>query len=81
MNRSTNIREAVLYDTLNFKWVKVFKDGPSKIFKGCPPQILLGPYLNTLTQIVKHCKEQHGRKKVKKKFIKKKYNPVSHSSV
>ena len=47
-------------------WVKVFKNGPSKIcgrqplknlgrsyhfkfFKGCLPQISLGPFLNTLT--------------------------------
>ena len=39
-------------------WDKVFKNGPSKIcgrqplkmyaFKDCPPQILLGPFLNTL---------------------------------
>ena len=49
-------------------WVKVFKNGPSKIcgrqplkklkwyglpkiFKGCLPQISLGPFLNTLTHI------------------------------
>ena len=30
--------------------VKVFKNGPSKSFKGCLPQILLAPFLNTLTQ-------------------------------
>ena len=39
-------------------WDRVFKNGPSKIcgrqplkmyaFKDCPPQILLGPFLNTL---------------------------------
>ena len=28
---------------------KLFKNGPSKIFKGCLPQILLGPFLNTLS--------------------------------
>ena len=49
------------------KWVKAFKNGSSKIcgrqplknskwhhfkfFKGCLPQVLLGPFLNTLTQI------------------------------
>ena len=52
------------------KWVKVFKNEPSKIcgrqplksylkltiyhfnlFRGCLPQILLGPFLNTLTQL------------------------------
>ena len=46
-------------------WDKVFKNGPSKIcrrqplsrpyafkvFKGCIPQILLGPFLNTLSHI------------------------------
>ena len=32
------------------KWVKVFKNGPSKICKICPPQILLGPFLKTLAQ-------------------------------
>ena len=41
-----------------FKWVKVFKNGTSKIcgrrfkfFKGCLPQMLLGPFLNTLNQM------------------------------
>ena len=39
-----------------FKWGKIFKNGPSKtcgrqIFKGCLPQILLGPFLDTLSQI------------------------------
>ena len=30
-------------------WSKVFKNGPSRIFfKGCLPQILLGPFLNAL---------------------------------
>ena len=43
-------------------WVKVFKNGPSKIcgpkqsislqiLKGGLPQILLGPFLNTLTHM------------------------------
>ena len=37
------------------KWVTVFKNGPSKncgkqFFKGYFPQILRGPFLNTLTQ-------------------------------
>ena len=44
-------------------WGKVFKNGPSKIwgrqplpyhfklFKGCLPQILLGPFLNTLSHL------------------------------
>ena len=31
---------------------KLFKNGPSKMFyKGCFPQILLGPFLNTLSQL------------------------------
>ena len=54
-------------DRANSKWIKVFKNGPSKIcgrqplknmksyhykfFKGCLPQILLGPFLNALTQM------------------------------
>ena len=33
-------------------WDKVFKNGPSKIFKGCLAQILLGPFLNTLSHIL-----------------------------
>ena len=33
------------------KWVKIFKNGSSKIFKGCLPQILLGPFLNTLAHM------------------------------
>ena len=51
---------------INYKmyiWDKVIKNGPSKVcgrqpypypfefFKGCLPQILLGPFLNTLTHI------------------------------
>ena len=51
------------------KWDKVFKNGPSKIygrqplkdflkavrfFKGCLPQILPGPFLNTLSQMSLH---------------------------
>ena len=42
-------------------WTNVFKNGPSKIgkgrpyhfkiFKGCLPQVLLGPFSNTLTQL------------------------------
>ena len=45
------------------KWDKVFKNGPIKIcgrqplknfkgYKGGLPQILLGPFLNTLSQII-----------------------------
>ena len=54
----------IITTNLNIIWVKVFKNVPSKIcgrqqavhitsnfFKGCLPQILLGPFLNTLTQI------------------------------
>ena len=50
---------------LIYNWIKVFKNGPSKIcgrqskqtislqfFKGCVPQILLAPFLNTLTQLL-----------------------------
>ena len=33
-------------------WDKVFKDGPFKIFKGCLPQISLGPNLNALSHIL-----------------------------
>ena len=33
------------------KWDKLFKNGPSQIFKGCLPQILLGPFLNTFSQM------------------------------
>ena len=35
----------------NYIWDKVFKNGPSKIFKGCLPQILFGPFLDNLTHI------------------------------
>ena len=37
-------------------WDKVFKNGPSKVFKSSLPQILLGPFLNTLSCIYKHTK-------------------------
>ena len=33
------------------KWDKVFKSGLSKLFKGCLPQNLLSPLLNTLSQM------------------------------
>ena len=38
-------------ETLHGIYEKVFKNGPSKIFKGCLPQILLSPLLNTLSNI------------------------------
>ena len=37
--------------TERITWDKIFKIGPSKIFKGCLSQYLLGPFLNTLTHI------------------------------
>ena len=50
---------------LTITWVKVFKNGPSKIcgrqpfiiknfkwYQGCLPQILLGPFLKTLTYLI-----------------------------
>ena len=52
-----------LQSVILYIWVKVFKNGPSKtcgrqslknvlqIFKGCLPQILLGPFLNTFSHI------------------------------
>ena len=33
-------------------WDKVFKSGLSKFFKGCLPQKLLSPLLNTLSHIL-----------------------------
>ena len=33
------------------KWDKVFKNRPTKSFKGCFPQILLGPFLSILSQM------------------------------
>ena len=55
----------VIIAVLEIIWVKVFRNGPSKICgrqlsknfkecglpKGCLPQILLGPFLNTLSHI------------------------------
>ena len=38
---------------LNFIWGKGFKNGPNKTFKGCLSQILLGPFVNTLSHICK----------------------------
>ena len=34
------------------KWDKVFKSGLSEFFKGCIPQNLHSPLLNTLSQII-----------------------------
>ena len=33
-------------------WDKVFKNGPSKNLKGRLPQILVGPFLNTLSHLI-----------------------------
>ena len=33
-------------------WDIVCKNGPSKLFKGCLPQISLGPFLNTLPHML-----------------------------
>ena len=43
-------QEYLTYITEKLKliWDKVFKNGPSKFFKGYLPQIVLGPFLNTL---------------------------------
>ena len=38
-------------ETLHGIYEKVFKNGPSKISKGCLPQILLGLLLNTFSNI------------------------------
>ena len=35
--------------TRNYIWDKVFKSGLSKFFKGCLPQNLLSPLLNTFS--------------------------------
>ena len=32
MTRSANIRQVVVYNTSNFKWGKVFKNGQNKIY-------------------------------------------------
>ena len=51
-------------------WVKVFKNGPSNIcgrqpfVEGCLPQILLGPFSNTLNYIyvnIIYMKQLHSR--------------------
>ena len=34
-----------------YKWDRVFKNGPAKIY-GRQPQILVGTFLNTLSQII-----------------------------
>ena len=41
-------REPNLYSN---RWDKVFKNGPSKFFKGCLSQILFGPFSYTLSHI------------------------------
>ena len=69
MQSVTFLRALILtsiYSFIYVIWVKLFKNGPSKIcgrhpsknlkctsnfFKGCLPQILFGPFLNTLTHI------------------------------
>ena len=59
------------FSSERYTWVRVFKNGPNKIcgrqpynkfevhfkfFKGCLPQFLLGPFLNTLTHLYKEKK-------------------------
>ena len=51
---------SVISEPASVKWEKLFRNGPSKIslsrsypfkfFKGWLPQILLGPFFNTLSQ-------------------------------
>ena len=48
------------------------KNEPSKIFKGCLPQILLGPFLNTLTHLIVVLGEAKLQKKKMKIWVKKK---------
>ena len=46
------IKISAIYSTFSrHKWVKVFKNGPSKICKRQLLKIFIGPFLNTLTQI------------------------------
>ena len=63
---SQNFHARKLGEIMVFSAAKVFKDGSSKIcerqplsrpypfkfFKGCLPQILIGPFLNTLSYIM-----------------------------
>ena len=41
----------IVFQPLCNIWAQVFKNGPSEVFKVCLSQILLGPFLNTLSQI------------------------------
>ena len=69
-NKLFNLTMDMIHLKACYIWVKVFRNGASKIcgrqplktfkwsrpyhmkfFKGCLPQILLGPFLNTLTHI------------------------------
>ena len=54
-------RSLIFAKNLNHRWDKVFKSGLSKFFKGCLPQNLLSPLLNTLSQ---NLTEQHCVKSV-----------------
>ena len=54
----TNLRKVfrkliVKHFPKHIKWDEVFKNGPRplKFFKGCLPQIFVGPFLNALSQI------------------------------
>ena len=75
LNNTSTCTQMLDNSSVTIKWVKIFKNGPSKLwgrqplknlkwymvcsrpyylkfFKGCLPQILFGPFFNTLTQII-----------------------------
>ena len=47
----TLVRNGLIFETKYSRMNQVFKNGPFKLFKGCLPQILLSPFLNTLSHL------------------------------
>ena len=50
-NNNSSNSEVSDVEENSYIWDKVFKDEPSKIFKGCLPLIFLGLFLNSLSRM------------------------------
>ena len=54
LTKQCSVLDVTALNLLDHIWDKIFKNEPSKIFKGCLLKILLGPFLNTLPHFSRH---------------------------
>ena len=54
LTKQCSVLNVTALNLLDHIWDKIFKNEPSKIFKGCLLKILLGPFLNTLPHFSRH---------------------------